>query len=99
MTKAELFTPQAIIRAIRIKNLLQQVQDESAALRADYVANGGDTMAGQDTYDFSGLYALTRTEFQEGMLDLVTTHNAIGLSTIMTGNGFAKVVKLSSGQE
>lgn len=98
MTKAELFTPQAIERAVIIKRLLQQIQDQAAALRADYVACGGDAMAGQDIYNFADLYAITRTEFQEAMLDLVTTHNAVGLSTIMSGNAYNKVMKLANGR-
>jgi hypothetical protein len=97
-TKAQLFVPQAIEnRALAIKHLMVQLAQEAEALRFDYLACGGDTMDGLAAYDF-GQYALTLTEFQEGMLDLATTHNSISLSGLISGGGFAKVLKLTSGK-
>jgi len=96
MTKADKFIPGSIQECAAITAAMGQLQARAATLLARYTQNGGATMDGIDSFDFAG-YGLTKLEYTDGMTDLATTHNAIGLSTILSGGGFSKVVKVGNG--
>jgi hypothetical protein len=96
MTKADKFIPGSIQECAAITAAMGQLQARAATLLARYTQNGGATMDGIDAFDFSG-NGLTKTEYTDAMTDLATTHNAVGLSTLLTGGAYSKVVKVGNG--
>ncbi len=96
MTKAEKFVSGSVQEMAGIVAQLAALQAKAAALLARYQQNGGGTMDGLAALDFTS-YGLTLTEYTDGMTDLATTHNAVGLSTVLSGGAYSKVVKVANG--
>jgi len=95
MTKAEKFIPASLNEMREVVNEIACVQSKAAKLLARYTMNGGSTMDGIGAFDFTA-YGLTQTEYTEGLTDLATTHNTVGLSTLLSGGAYSKVVKLGN---
>jgi hypothetical protein len=95
-TKAEKYIPNSIQRMAQIVTQIASLQSGAATELAKYQQNGGATMDGIAEFDFTS-YGLTQTEYTEGMADLATTHNSVGLSTILTGTAYSRVVKVGNG--
>ena len=95
-TMADKFVPVALQDCAEISRKLNLLQAAAVSLKARYAAAGGATMTGIDAFDFTA-YGLTKDLFTAAMTDLGVAHNAVALSTIMSGTAYDAVVKVGNG--